>query len=292
MKNTFVSFVVDNIFDHYYKAELLLLSLEHFALYSKENIIVQCTDNVSKEFITYLNSNNYNYHIISRYLDDKFCNKIQQLEFFNNHTGANVVLVDADTFFLEPIEIPDINKFSAKIVDAPNPCLKTIVDIFETAQVALPDIVKTDWEIDDGSTISTNFNGGFYFIPAKYVHTINVAWKKWSQWLFMKKYLFKDPGAVIHLDQVSMALAICETQVDYFNLPANFNCPIHSNNPQRSYQKDRPIALIHYHKEISNSGILNYDKSANMKIRKAIKKANEKIIEQCSFTFLNTIHQV
>jgi len=288
-KKTFISFVVDSLTAHYYQAELLLLSLEHFALHPKENIIVQCTNSVNQEFLTYLNNNGYSYNIINKYLYGKFCNKIQQLDFFNNDTilsDTDVILVDTDTFFLEPIKITDTNKFFGKIVDGPNPDLETIRNIFETARISLPHIVKADWKTDNGDTIATNFNGGFYFIPSKCINTINIAWKKWSQWLFTKAHVFNDPRVFVHLDQLSMALALSEIQLDYSNLATNFNCPVHRNNTQRYYQNNYPITLIHYHKEINSFGIINHDKSANKKIEKAIQRANKKIIEKCSFVFL------
>jgi hypothetical protein len=271
---------------HYYQAELLLFSLKHFALHPKESIVVQCTMGVDKEFLSYLNNNGYNYHMIKPHLYGKYCNKVQQLDFFINQETTDVILIDTDTFFLEPINIPDPDKFSAKIVDSPNPALSTIKKIFKTAQLSLPPMVKTDWKTNEGNTIATNFNGGFYFIPARYVNTINTAWKKWSQWLFKKMPLFNDQQVFIHLDQLSMALAVKDTQLEYSILPSNFNCPVHNNARQRYYQGNKPILLIHYHKEINSFGVFNTAKASNIKIREALERANSEIISNRSFLFL------
>ncbi|MGH8497734.1 MAG: hypothetical protein ACRERV_02840, partial [Methylococcales bacterium] len=159
-----VSFVVDGFASSYYQAELLLFSLKHFARHPENEIMVQCTNTVDERFLQFLKENKYNYKMIEPFLDRKYCNKIRQLEAFYNIEEGNLFLLDTDMFALEPLGVPNVDLFCAKIVDTEKPPLTAIKRIFQQAAVELPEIVKTDWCLDNALTIATNFNGGFYYI--------------------------------------------------------------------------------------------------------------------------------
>ncbi|MFZ2726686.1 MAG: hypothetical protein WAX77_10580 [Methylococcaceae bacterium] len=280
---TIISFVVDGLALHYYQAELLLFSLNHFAKHPIENIIVHCTNRVDSRFINFLKKNNYK--IIEPFLDGKYCNKIKQLDTFNDIPDANILLLDTDTFVLKPLIIPNENLFHAKIVDAENPPLTVIKRIFQQAAIELPNIINTDWHLNNALTIATNFNGGFYYIPQKYSKVLNEAWKKWAAWLFAKPELFDNHHQIIHTDQVAMALALCESQIDYYNIASNYNCPIHNATVQNSFIKELPVILLHYHRELNTFGLLKKENASNASIKSAIETANQAIANYADFEF-------
>jgi len=278
-----VSFVVDKNPVLYYQAELLLFSLEHFAKQNKETILVQCTDEVDEKFLSFLRTNNYPFKIIEPYLDGKYCNKIKQLEaFYFDEKCDGVFLLDTDVFVLEPLIPYNSATFCAKVVDADNPPLKVLENIFDAAGLPHDQKAACDWA---GTTFASNFNGGFYYVPQKDLIAISEGWKKWATWLFARPALFETKEQAIHTDQVAMSMAICETGVGYKNLPSNFNCPVHSPDAQKYFNPDMPISLLHYHREINIFGLLNKEFSGNQQIEKAIEKANEALASQAQFIF-------
>ncbi|MDM8569660.1 hypothetical protein QUF50_09165 [Thiotrichales bacterium HSG1] len=258
-----ISFVVDKLALHYYQAELLLFSLENFAHHPKQAILVQCVHGVDAEFLNFLSQNSYNYRIIEPFLDGKYCNKIQQLEAFNNLAEGNVMLLDTDMFVLEPLNVPEVDLFCGKIVDASNPPLHVIQNIFNEANLKINKIVDTDWKLENSQTIDSNFNGGFYYIPNKHLKLISTTWKKWATWLFNRIDLFENHNQAIHVDQIAMAMTLCEKNISYKSINSNYNCPIHSSIKLNSFNKNIPISLLHYHREITPFGILNLQYSAN-----------------------------
>ena len=281
----FISFVVDGFALHYYQAELLLFSLKEFARHPKDRILVHCTTKVSDEFIGFLTDNGYLFKIIQPFLDEKYCNKIKQLESFDVYKEANVFFLDTDMFVLGQLRVPDEAAFSAKIVDGSHPPLAVIENIFKNAGVDIPEIILTDWVLDNSWTISANFNGGFYYIPNQYLKQISKLWEKWAVWLYERKELFSAPSQVNHIDQLSMALAFSEAKLPYKPLPANSNCPTHSDRQTRSFDDQRPVTVLHYHREINQFGLLAETRAANAAVLQAIRTANQAITNYSQFYF-------
>ncbi len=281
----FVSFVVDGLAIHYYQAELLLFSLSKFAKQPKENVLVHCTTRVDTGFIGFLQANGYPHKIIEPVLDGKYCNKIIQLDSFRGIAEANVFLLDTDMFVLEPLAVPDPRCFSAKTVDAPNPPLAVLTRIFAQAGLDLPPIIHADWQANDAKTVSGNFNGGFYYIPNQAIDSVFAAWFKWADWLYQRQSLFDSPQQAIHIDQVSMALAIHETKTPYRLVTANYNCPIHSPSPLSSLDQQAPIRILHYHREINGLGHLKAQHVDDPFLLSAIEKANQAMQDQARFEY-------
>ena len=282
-KTYVVSLVVDALSLHYYQAELLLYSLEVCAKVQKEHILVQCLDRVDKVFLDYLDKEGYRYRIIEPYLDGKYCNKLQQLEAFKTKDliGMDgIILLDTDMFVLHPFDIPNSHLFSAKTVDAPNPPLKILQNIFKEANIDTPKIVHSDWKIADNQTFACNFNGGFYYVPSAIVSELSSEWRKWASWLYDRSDLFANKQQSIHTDQVSMAMAVTSLQIPYQNLPANSNIPIHQGNVLTSLKDKKEITLLHYHREITPFGLLNNKNVSHQKIIDAIDKANNIILRK------------
>lgn len=281
-----ISFVVDKLSLHYYQAELLLYSLEINSEYSKKDIIVQCTESVDQYFLDFLVSNDYTYNIIQPYLDGKYCNKLQQLVYFINKDIDGVILMDTDIFIVDTLLNIKGDRVLAKIVDAPNPTLNTLKNIYSAAHLEFPKIVPSDWIMENNNTFENNFNGGFYYIPKRFINTMNREWKRWAMWLYDKKELFDNPNQFIHVDQISFSLALQANNVAYSSLSSNYNFPIHTTNLSTHYNKNMGIKIIHYHREIDNYGLLNVDKVKDKDVIDTIDAINQKILYKRTL-FLN-----
>jgi hypothetical protein len=280
-----VSFLVDGLPAHYYKAEILLFSLEKFGKYTKESILVQCTKKVDTSFIEFLDENHYNYTIVEPYLDKKFCNKIAQLDALQHTACDGVFLLDVDLFILEPLTVPDATKFSAKLVDLPNPPIHVLESIFKASGLTLPKIVDSDVVTTHSQTYDVNFNGGFYYIPKQHLVAIRTAWRTWAEWLFERQDFFETPLQRNHIDQVSMGLALTELELEVTPLTCHSNLPMHLATLPTSFNKENVISVLHYHKSIERFGVIHAEYELDEQVSRAIHKANAAIVEYCSCQF-------
>jgi len=283
----YLSFLVDDLPLHYYQSELLLFSLEKFTSFNKNNILIHCTSRVNEDFLLFLRENDYLYKVVEPYLDGKYCNKLQQLSSFKNLNDEDgVFLVDADTFFLADPIVTNLNKIGGKVVDAPNPPLSVLSKIFTKAGLSFPKIVQSDWVMENAYTFECNFNGGFYYVPAKYVQKADELWKKWATWLYEYRVeLFDTKKQQIHVDQVSFAMMVKEANFDYEVLVSNNNSPIHYKDQQRLFDKDQEVSMLHYHRSLNYFGLLSKDLYINDIIDRAIDKANRAIVGKRDFRF-------
>ena len=282
----YLSFLVDNLPLHYYQAELLLFSLEKFTSFKKNNILVHCTTRVNDDFLLFLKENGYSYKIIEPYLDGKYCNKLQQLSsFLTLNDNDAVFLVDADTFFLNDPIMSFTHKIGGKVVDAPNPPLSVLSKIFNEAKLPYPKIVPADWDMENSSTFECNFNGGFYYVPAKKVKQANTLWRKWAEWLYARLELFDTKKQQIHVDQVSFSMMVKEANFDYEVLVSNNNCPIHYKRKQRLFNEKQEVSMLHYHRSLNVFGLLSKDLYINEIVDRAIDKANQAIVDKKDFKF-------
>jgi hypothetical protein len=280
-----ISFTVDKIPEHYFKAELLLFSLHKFAKHPKEHILVQCVTGVDEKFKSFLRLKGYRYCVIEPYLDKKFCNKIPQIDNLISEKCDGVFLLDIDMFVLEPLMISDKDSFWAKIVDFPNPPMRTFKKIFKKAGISLPALVNTDFIVDHEKTIATNFNGGFYYIPYHYLAILNRLWKKWADWIYLRPKLFRKKYHRDHIDQISMALSVAESDITYKTLPSNYNFPIHENIKPNFFLPKEKIYALHYHWLISPFGMIDETKVTVKEAVEAIRRANTAISRQQHFEF-------
>jgi len=277
-----VSFVVDSLVKHYYQAELLLLSLTSFGQVPHQNVLVQCTSRVDAEFLQFLEKRGYRHRIIEPYLDGKYCNKLRQLDAFLDEAVEGVFLLDADMFVLEPLIPARRDVFCAKIVDLPNPPLTVLQRIFQAAQVPLPLESPTDAMVPGGTTISNNFNGGYYYVPAAFIRQLHAGWNTWGQWLHARPHLFDTPEQAIHTDQVAMALALAAGGIPHHSVAANANCPVHLSEPLRSLADESTVQVLHYHWRLSAFGFIDGQSLRAKPILAAIDKANQAIAAHAS----------
>ena len=287
----FISFVVDVNFLHYYQAQLLLHSLTLNTNFSKENIIVQCIEGVHQEFIDYLEKEGFKYHYISPFLDKKYCNKLQQLEYFisNDLDVESVILMDADMYVLDnAIYELDSEHIIGKVVDAPNPPLDMVKGIFNESCILLPELVDSDWQIPNNQTIKGNFNGGFYYIPAKHIKNFNSYWQKWATWLFERPYLFTDPKYIMHIDQLSFAMALQDSAIPCNLLKTNYNFPLHSKHKSNYLDDKTLVHIVHYHRQLDDFGFIDTSKISINTVKEFIEKVNLQIsqLEESLFYML------
>ena len=290
----YLSFLVDDLETHYYQAELLLYSLAKNTSFTKNNILIHCTTRVKEKFLLFLKEEEYSYVIIEPYLDGKYCNKLQQLPSFqklNLNEDDAVFLIDTDTYFLNNPIVKYVNKIGGKVVDASNPPLAILSRIFNEAKIVFPKVVPTDWEIENSYTFESNFNGGFYYIPAKELVKVNRSWRKWAEWLYERPELFDTDMQRIHVDQVSFSMMIEDEKLEYQVLASNNNSPIHKVEKQRLFDASHDVSMLHYHRSLNYFGLLSRRLSINPIVDNAIKKANKEISEKKDFIFFKQFNQ-
>ena len=270
------SMVLDDVPAHPYQVENLLLTLETLAAAPREALVVQCTERVKESVRAMLVERGYAVVTIKPYLDEKYCNKIVQLDYFANLESAGcegVFLFDSDTVATSPLDVPDRDRIWAKIVDYRNPPLSTLKRLFSAAGVALPRIVPSDW--DAGDTIDANFNGGLLYIPMRAVGELRAAWRRWAEFLFLHEELFPQSSERDHVDQISFALALASEGFDYGHLPANWNYPCHEERPAPlSFRPQDDIRVLHYHQCLDTFGLIAPASSGNAACEAAVSRAN------------------
>ncbi|MGA8146938.1 MAG: hypothetical protein WB870_05090 [Gallionellaceae bacterium] len=282
-----ISFVVDGIAAHYYKAELFLFSLEKFAGVPRNRILVQCVDRVSQDFLAFLRHHGYTYRLVSPFLDGKYCNKLQQLEGIETYLADSdgVYLLDIDMAVLAPFAIPDNQAICGKIVDQPNPPLHVLERIFTTANIGLPESVSCD--CDQGKTLSTNFNGGFLFIPRDIIKVVSDEWRSLASWLFQRPELFDNTQQFIHVDQVAMSMAIASRSLNVVRVPTNYNFPLNQKIRPAYFLPDQPIRILHYHDQINPFGMIFSAFSDGGALDKSLASFNAALAGHGQFTFFD-----
>ena len=283
------SMVLDDVPAHPYQVENLLLTLQKCGSVPREALVVQCTERVCASVKTKLAESGYTVAVIKPYLDEKYCNKIVQLDYFASREPAGcegVFLFDSDTVVLSPLDVPDRTRVWGKIVDYRNPPLATLSRLFSAAGVALPGIVPCDWDV--GDTIDANFNGGVIYIPMLRVGNLRAAWRRWAEFLFVHAELFRESSERDHIDQISFAMALASEGFRYGHLPANWNYPCHEKRPTPlSFQPDQDMRVLHYHQRLDTFGLIAPVDSGNAACDAAASRANAVIGESSGSMFFD-----
>lgn len=246
---------------HPYQAQTLLFCLEHFGRVARDRVVVQCTGRVPAAVRRILVQKEYTVTDIAPYLDGAYCNKISQFDYFiealpsaERTGGSGVFLLDLDLAVLSPLDVPDPKVAWGKIVDDTHPPLPTLGRLFSAAGVKSPGVVPCDW--DKGATFTTNFNGGFLYVPLTFVARLRTSWRRWAEFLFTRPELFDEPTQRKHIDQISFAMALVSERIPHRHLTANWNFPCHSNQRPRTYEAESPIHVLHYHDCLDPYGLV------------------------------------
>ena len=257
----FYSMVVDSQPLHPYQAHILLCTLERFGAVPRERILVQCTKRVPTVVRQTLVQKGYTVTDVAPYLDEAYCNKIAQLDYFTTAfpsaerpDGNGVFLLDLDLAVLSPLDVPDRKIVWGTIADGANPPLPTLERIFSAAGVEPPGVVPCDWE--SGETFSTNFNGGFLYVPLPFVAHLRTSWRRWAEFLLTRPELFDDPAHRKHVDAISFALAMVSERIPHRHLTANWNFPCFSHQYPRTYEPQSPLHVLHYHDRLDPYGLV------------------------------------
>ena len=291
----YYSMVLDGHPLHPYQAQTLLFCLEHFGRVARDRVVVQCTGRVPVAVRRILVQKEYSVTDIAPYLDGAYCNKITQLDYFidalpsaERTGGSGVFLLDLDLAVLSPLDVPDPKVAWGKIVDDTHPPLPTLGRLFSAAGVKPPGVVLCDW--DKGTTFTTNFNGGFLYVPLAFVARLRTSWRRWAEFLFTRPELFDEPAQRKHIDQISFAMALVSEGIPHRHLTANWNFPCHSNQRPRTYEAESPIHVLHYHDRLDQYGLVTPTFSDST-VEAAVERVNAALGERNDSTFFDLYKQ-
>ncbi len=161
------------------------------------------------------------------------------------------VLCDTDVLIFEDprlLEIPP-DHVAMTPVDLPNPPVEVLSTVFAAAGVGEPEQMAVPYR-PGTSTLSGNGNGGLYLVPGGILPDVAEGWARWARWLLDRIELLQRWD--VHVDQVSMALALASQGIGVTQLPPNWNVPTHIDGvitPETSAP-----ASIHYHQQVDPIG--------------------------------------
>jgi hypothetical protein len=272
------SFIVDVDPKFAYQGYYLARSLIEHSVDRPEDVHVQFTAEVPADTRALFSALGCTPHQIERFGDGRYCNKLAQLANLHALDFTIVVLLDTDM-----IAVGDIRPFLgathlvAKPVDLPNPPVATLAEIAAGAGMTkLPAAVSVD--ASDEVTLSGNFNGGFYSIPKHLCRELDAEWRRWALWLIENIEPLRKAGKEIHVDQVSMWLAVNMSRIPYRHAASNVNYYVHFDGAHNYLDAARDIVLLHYHDASLNVvGKLEPPAVLDDSVRQAVEQANRQI---------------
>ena len=184
------------------------------------------------------------------------CNKICQLDTFERGRFKRVVLMDCDTAWVGPMELPPTGSDSAilaKVVDRPNPPEESLAKLFHAARLGEPVWVEVGPPLAGGrrKTDHNNCNGGVYILDQSVLPSLRPTWRKWALWCL-------GQGEILgrHLrnsDQLGFVLALREMGASVTPLSIEWNYPTHL--PPAELPNVAP-RIFHYHREMTSNHLL------------------------------------
>lgn len=271
----FYSCVIDDHPKFYRQGYIFVNVLQKMAKVSGNRIFIHLIKK-NIQFENFLKAAGVNIKYIKPWGDKKYCNKLQQLETKELQEADYVFFCDADIAIVEDLSNlakNHRNKIVGKIVDAPNPKLEKLKAIYDLFDMQYPNI-STD-TLTSGQTFELNFNGGLYGVPSKFIAELGVNWKKMARRILNSKSVKNILADKInHIDQVSFSLALQDLDLPYQLLGYNYNCPTHIKNIKLLDSKlSSEVKVIHYHSNISDTGLLN--SVENQFAKKTIERINQ-----------------
>jgi SAM-dependent methyltransferase len=279
------SCVVDN--DPYLLAQcfIWLNCLMDVRRVPSEHIFVHHTAIDNLDFMNWLESCNVRRVPITPY-DPRspHCNKLRQLDTFADGRYGQVVLMDCDTAWVGDLPLPAGRPLAAKIVDFANPSEAVLADIFREAGLGAPDWVDVTFAQGNGRrrTDRNNCNGGLYIFEGAFIATLAPSWNKWARWCIEHRDRLGE--FAVHVDQVSLALALRELGVSAQHLGVEWNYPLHLRGVPLP---DIAPQILHFHRQFTPHftlmpvGVAEPDKAVHM--------LNARIEGYLSGRFLNSL---
>jgi hypothetical protein len=260
-----LSFVVDRSGAYGYQAYLLVRSLTAFGGMRPDQIsafLVEGTDPLVEECLRDLG-------VRTGWVEPfghPYCNRIQSFDALAHVTARRFALKDTDMFVVRDLAIPASDAVMGKVVDTPLPPLKTLQVIFDTGGLSF----RADRSnVIDGPTARGNMNAGFIVIPDVLMGDVGAAWAHWARWCIDRIHLFERWH--VHVDQVSLALALADLRLPLEGLPFEYNVPTHLPVAELP----APPRILHYHRAVEAFRLLRPNGAAS--VADAVDVANEAI---------------
>ncbi len=215
----------------------------------------------------------------------RHCNKISGLLALTAESSGPVVLSDCDVLFLSDPRtwLADPHALHAKPVDAPNPPLAVLAQTLAARGLQLGD-THTLPLFPTEATCVGNANGGVYVGEASWLHALAADWCREARWLLDRRHLLEDWA--VHVDQVSMLLALRAGRRRFCLLPLGANLPTHiAELREVSPAAIEPVMAIHYHDRVTPQGTLARTGIARVDV--AVDRANEAISAEMREFFPN-----
>ena len=258
--------VVENSPWYFYQAHRLVWSLINEAKVSVEQIILHSIAPVEK--MQSFTSMGIRVDQVQKFPNDSMCNKLQQLDNLNKIDFFDAVILDTDIIVFEEPPRSKIKSSQAKPVDFANPPIEMLEKIYKNAGVPWFD---AQTEIDKSRTVYANVNGGVYIVHKDFLLEISDRWKYWAHWLVERRSWFRGRHFV---DQVSFAMAVAETGLNFEELDRRYNLPVQANNYPEYL--DRVPAILHYHGHINDDGTIKTVNGLKL-VNKEIERINPEL---------------
>src|SRR5262249_14384675 len=154
------------------------------------------------------------------------CNKL--IPFFEVHDSEFTVVTDVDLFFVsDPSDLFRSNRVRAAPNNHTNPPAQVFRDILAASGLGC-DYRPGFALIKNGNSRETHINNisaGIVAAPAAQSQTLAQTWRKWAEWLMIKRDLLGQYSG--HIDQIAFALAMEELGEDVEFLPPQVNTILH-----------------------------------------------------------------
>ena len=241
------SAVVDSKPKYLRQAERLVWSLREHLHVAQENIILHAIGTDSDYPSDWIERIDVPLKFVDAHPSHPYCNKLQAFPSLASLPWDDVVLLDCDTFLLDSPP-QNLTSIQAKIVDFANPPDSVLRALFSAAQLPYRCAVT---HVGAEPTVFGNANGGVYIIPHHAFRRLWPSWLRWSDWCMKHLDLFQDWS--IHIDQVSFAMALAETGLNFTELDQIWNFPTHIKDDRLG---DCEPKILHYHSQVDETGIL------------------------------------
>ena len=236
------SFVIDGDPKFYNQTLLFLTTLVNGGVRPSQ-IVAHYTSSASDETKAVAFSFGIDLLYLGPIIDERYCDKLAQLNTLMKMSADMYVLCDTDLAFVENIEpLLGGNSVRAKPVDLPNPPIHILSELRAAFGIEQePRIIKTSCA--DAVTFSTNCNAGFYIIPSGMAPAIS---SKWTECVDKLPAYRETLGSwYTHIDQIGFALAMLMLGYDIEEIPIEYNFPMHLAERLNSIAFEEP-KVLHY----------------------------------------------
>jgi len=280
------SCVVDSKYKFQIQSQYWATTLIKLGQISPNNIVIYTISDLDPDLDAWFRRLGVNICPINGYPGHAYCNKLQQLDsLLDGFDSKYFVLMDCDTAVSRHLSsLPRPSCISAKRVETANPPTKVISKVFGASGLGEPKWVNA-YSLPGRDGILTdinNCNGGVYIVNRDFLKKVSPIWKKWANWCIAHEDLFEQYS--MHIDQVSLAMAMKEMSIDIEPLPGIYNV---STNISIDVNNDLDAHIVHYHWMLDNELFLK--KIGLPKIDSSISRINDCLRQSRNDLFLNSI---